>query len=113
MPSAGCARTSHSRRHVDPDGDADAWIYTHYRRFERAERLIARLEALGFKILEVWSAAPRLGSRAHVTGLSARWQMVEDCDLAVYMDDNPVVVRVVALKTDTASETQSDSAPSN
>jgi hypothetical protein len=39
--------------------------------------------------------------------------MVEDCNLAVYMDDNPVVVRVVALKVDAASETPSDSAPSD
>ncbi|MES2767729.1 MAG: class I SAM-dependent methyltransferase [Bdellovibrionota bacterium] len=54
----------------------DAFINHHYRRFLRKEELLSELESLGFVIENV----------------------VESDNLAVYQNDNPVVVRVVARK---------------
>ena len=56
---------------ADPEGDPDAWIHSHYRRFERKDRLCAFLTQLGFELLEV----------------------AEKNGIAVYQDDDPVVVR--------------------
>jgi len=57
--------------------ERDAFVYQgHYRRFVRGEELVAELEGLGFAIVD----------------------HVEADGLAVYKDDDPVVVRVVAKK---------------
>jgi len=49
-------------------------IHGHYRRFIIKEELLARLENIGFSIVDV----------------------VEDDNLAIYKDDNPVVIRIKA-----------------
>ncbi len=58
------------------EGEKDAWIYTHYRRFIRQNELLAELLSLGFKIDYV----------------------IESDGLAIYKDDDPVVIRVHARK---------------
>lgn len=58
-------------------GERDAWMTTHYRRFVRKDELVAELERLGFAIEN----------------------LVEADNLAVYKDDNPVVIRVHARKS--------------
>ena len=54
----------------------DAFINGHYRRFIRMEELVLELQGLGFTIEDA----------------------IEMDGVAVYKDDNPVVVRVVARK---------------
>ncbi len=54
----------------------DAFVTSHYRRFLRLHELLAELETLGFEIEE----------------------SAEGRDFAIYKDDNPVVLRVVARK---------------
>eukprot|EP01128_Nolandella_sp_AFSM9_P000054 TRINITY_DN10087_c0_g1_i1.p1 TRINITY_DN10087_c0_g1~~TRINITY_DN10087_c0_g1_i1.p1 ORF type:complete len:226 (+),score=81.36 TRINITY_DN10087_c0_g1_i1:70-747(+) len=65
------------------EGEEDAYIYAghksvtpHYRRFINSEKLTEELKELGFSIVE----------------------LVESDGIAVYKDDDPVVVRVVAKK---------------
>jgi len=58
------------------EGERDAWINTHYRRFIRKDELLEELKQLGFTIEYI----------------------VEENNLAVYKDDNPVVIRVHARK---------------
>jgi len=58
------------------EGEKDAWIYTHYRRFHRKDDLISELENIGFTIDYI----------------------LESDGLAVYKDDDPVVIRVHARK---------------
>jgi SAM-dependent methyltransferase len=58
------------------EGEKDAYINTHYRRFVRKDELVAELEDLGF-VLET---------------------VIEADGLAVYKDDDPVVIRVHAKK---------------
>lgn len=59
------------------EGDADAFIHDgHYRRFLRSEALTGELTQLGFVVRE----------------------LVEAAGLAIYKDDDPVVIRVVAEK---------------
>jgi hypothetical protein len=58
------------------EGERDAWINTHYRRFIRKDELLKELEGLGFTIDYV----------------------LEKDGIAVYKDDNPVVIRVHAKK---------------
>jgi SAM-dependent methyltransferase len=57
-------------------GEPDAYINTHYRRFVRRQQLEEELTSLGFQVEEV----------------------VESDGLAVYKDDNPVVIRIHATK---------------
>lgn len=49
---------------------------THYRRYMDLDRFIGKLENLGFEVLF----------------------KIEDKDLAVYKDDNPHVIRIIAQK---------------
>lgn len=58
------------------EGEKDAYINTHYRRFVRKAELLSELEKLGFHIKFVQ----------------------EENNLAVYKQDNPVVIRVHAVK---------------
>jgi len=58
------------------EGEQDAWITNHYRRFIRKDELITELELLGFTIENI----------------------IEADGLAVYKDDDPVVIRVTARK---------------
>jgi len=58
------------------EGERDAWINTHYRRFIRKDELVSELEGLGFTLEYV----------------------LEKDGIAVYKDDNPVVIRVHAKK---------------
>eukprot|EP01117_Protostelium_nocturnum_P000584 TRINITY_DN10665_c0_g1_i1.p1 TRINITY_DN10665_c0_g1~~TRINITY_DN10665_c0_g1_i1.p1 ORF type:complete len:230 (+),score=62.27 TRINITY_DN10665_c0_g1_i1:217-906(+) len=58
------------------EGEEDAWINTHYRRFIRKDQLIQELEHNEFEIETV----------------------VESNGLAVWKDDDPVLIRVVAIK---------------
>jgi len=58
------------------EGERDAWINTHYRRFLRKNELVAELEGLHFDLEHVEEAN----------------------NLAVYGDDNPVVIRIHARK---------------
>jgi SAM-dependent methyltransferase len=58
------------------EGEEDAWINTHYRRFIRKDQLLAELEEVGFTIEKV----------------------VESNGLAVYKEEDPVVIRVFARK---------------
>jgi len=57
-------------------GERDAYINTHYRRFLRKDEVESELETLGFKL-----------------------EFTQEADnLAVYKDDNPVVIRIHARK---------------
>lgn len=58
------------------ESERDAWYTTHYRRFIRREELVKELEQVGF-IVEY---------------------DLEDNNLAVYKDENPVVIRIHARK---------------
>jgi len=58
------------------EGERDAWINTHYRRFLRKDELVGELQSLGF-IME------------HIQ---------EENNLSIYKDDNPVVIRIHARK---------------
>lgn len=58
------------------EGQKDAFINTHYRRFVRKDELVAEMEQLGFELETV----------------------IEEDNLAVYKDDNPVVIRIHARK---------------
>jgi tellurite methyltransferase len=58
------------------EGEEDAWMTTHYRRFVRKDRLLNELRGLGFVI---------------------EYELEAD-NLAVFRDDNPVVIRVRARK---------------
>ena len=49
---------------------------THYRRYMDLDKIIEKLESRGFEILF----------------------KIEDNDLAVYKDDNPYVIRIIAKK---------------
>jgi SAM-dependent methyltransferase len=62
------------------ENEPDAYVYTHYRRFVRKDDLCKELEELGFTLNEV----------------------IEADGLAVYKDDDPVVIRVEALKKATS-----------
>eukprot|EP01027_Heterolobosea_sp_BB2_P016378 GEZU01023330.1.p2 GENE.GEZU01023330.1~~GEZU01023330.1.p2 ORF type:complete len:103 (+),score=18.35 GEZU01023330.1:166-474(+) len=66
------------------DEDPDAFIYGHYRRFIRKSQLVEELTQLGFSIV-----------------------CEEERDgVAVFGDDDPVVVRIIARKNGAASATQ-------
>ena len=58
------------------EGEPDAYISTHYRRFVRREQIEQELKDLGFSIENI----------------------IEQDNLAVYKDDNPVVIRIHARK---------------
>lgn len=61
---------------IKVEGEEDAYINTHYRRFLRRERLVKELTDIGFVV---------------------EFQQEEN-NLAVYKDDNPVVIRIHARK---------------
>jgi ubiquinone/menaquinone biosynthesis C-methylase UbiE len=59
------------------EGERDAFIYDgHYRRFLRIEELLSEVQGLGFAVTQV----------------------TESAGLAVYKDDDPVVIRLVATR---------------
>lgn len=58
------------------EGERDAYINTHYRRFLRKDELVAEMEQIGFQVESV----------------------VEADNLAVYKNDNPVVIRIHGRK---------------
>eukprot|EP01114_Cavostelium_apophysatum_P004884 TRINITY_DN1531_c0_g2_i1.p2 TRINITY_DN1531_c0_g2~~TRINITY_DN1531_c0_g2_i1.p2 ORF type:complete len:219 (-),score=45.83 TRINITY_DN1531_c0_g2_i1:860-1516(-) len=59
------------------EGERDAFINTHYRRFVRADELTAELESIGFHI-----------------------DFFQEADgLSIWKDDNPVVIRIHARKS--------------
>eukprot|EP01116_Phalansterium_solitarium_P011296 TRINITY_DN26933_c0_g1_i1.p1 TRINITY_DN26933_c0_g1~~TRINITY_DN26933_c0_g1_i1.p1 ORF type:complete len:266 (-),score=43.91 TRINITY_DN26933_c0_g1_i1:269-949(-) len=58
------------------EGERDAWMTTHYRRFVRKDELVAELTALGFEIEF----------------------LLEQNNLTIYQNDNPVLIRVHARK---------------
>ena len=60
----------------DPNGDKDAWINGHYRRFVRKDELEIELKELGYEILYI----------------------DEKIGWSKYKDDDPVLIRIIARK---------------
>jgi hypothetical protein len=58
------------------EGERDAWMSTHYRRFVRIEEITTELVGLGFSVEYV----------------------LQQADLSVHGDDNPVLIRIHAKK---------------
>lgn len=66
---------------VGKEVEPDAWFSTHYRRFIRYDEIVKELEAIGFNIV----------------------YKTESSGLAPYKNEDPVVIRIVAQKTNTSS----------